>query len=95
MRQVAIPFRYDNRDVSPDVEVSVCISCGYLDAGTFQALLEWLAKDGMFVLGVNCRPGQRSGQEGKEKEERATFMGFGIFFCSWCGTGELGPPLEE
>ena len=89
-----IPFRYYNRDVPPDIEVTVCISCGYLDAGTFQALLEWLAEDGMFVLGGNYRTGHKSGKEGKEEEERATFVGFGIFFCSWCGS-ELGPPLKE
>lgn len=94
MRQADKPFGDDNWDVSPDVQVSVCISCGYLDTGTFQALLEWLAKDGVVVLGGNCGPWQQSGNEGAEEGERTTFVRLGIFFCSLCGR-ELRPPLEQ
>lgn len=50
------PLCDDDGDVTPDVEVAVCVCGGYLDAGPSEGLLEWFSKDGV-VLGGGCCAG--------------------------------------
>ena len=50
------PLCDDDGDVSPYVEVAVCVCGGYLDAGPSEGLLERFSKDGV-VLGRGCCAG--------------------------------------
>ena len=46
----SVPLGNHNWNVTPDIQLSIGVCCGYLNARVSETLLQWLAKDGMLGL---------------------------------------------